>query len=342
MAYALECSNLVKRFGQQVALQNVSLNAAHGQLIALLGPSGCGKTTTLRLIAGFEWPDDGTISIDGRVVAGNGVRIAPEDRSVGMVFQEYALFPHLDVNGNVTFGLRGNPREKQARADELLALVGLEGLGKRIPYELSGGQQQRVALARALAPRPAVLLLDEPFSNLDAALRVQVRSEVRVILKQAGTTCIFVTHDQEEALSLADEVAVMLKGCIAQMASPQALYHHPVSRDVADFVGEANFLTGEAYGEEARSPLGVIPLYEALHGTVDLLLRPEMLRLGTEGMPAQIEWREFYGHDQRIGVRLQDGTLLVARAETFDRYQPGQTVGVSVNAPVIAYRREPT
>src|SRR5215207_829816 len=248
MPNPLNIAHLSKSYNGTTVLQNVSLSVRAGQIMALLGPSGCGKTTMLRLIAGFEWPDGGTIAINGRVVASGSVRVPAEDRRVGMVFQEYALFPHLSVADNIAFGLKNGKREKEARVGDMLALVGLSGLGERMPYELSGGQQQRIALARALAPQPDILLLDEPFSNLDAALRGQVRAEVRAILNQSNITCVFVTHDQEEALSLADEVAVILAGQVAQVALPQRLYRHPTSREVAAFVGEANFLLGEADG----------------------------------------------------------------------------------------------
>ena len=333
----LHCDGLFKAFNGQPVVRGVELAARAGQIIGLLGPSGCGKTTTLRLIAGFEWPDEGAITIQGRTVAGPEARVPPEARRVGMVFQEYALFPHLDVAGNVAFGLNLPPREKAARTAELLALVGLTGLERRSPHELSGGQQQRVALARALAPEPQVLLLDEPFSNLDAALRAQVRGEVRAILKAAGMTCVFVTHDQEEALSLADEVAVMFDGQIAQCAAPEMLYHQPVSRAVAAFVGEANFLPGEAAGDTAHCALGPVPLAEPAGGPVDLLIRPEDLRLNGEGVPALVVWREFYGHDQRAGLRLADDTVLVARLDARQSVTPGVPTRVSLRAPVRAF-----
>lgn len=339
MPYALECLSLTKSFNGTPVVRHVTLVVRVGQLLALLGPSGGGKTTTLRLIAGFEWPDSGTIKINGRVVASDTVRVPPEERRVGMVFQEYALFPHLDVAGNIAFGLRAASGEKNRRVNEMLALVGLESFARRMPYELSGGQQQRVALARALAPQPDILLLDEPFSNLDTALRSQVRAEVRAILKTAGITCVFVTHDQEEALSLADEVAVMLDGQVAQVAEPQQLYRHPASRAVAAFIGESNFLPGQADGDHALCTLGRLPLEKNARGAVDLLIRPESLRLGeAEGYTrGEILWREFYGHDQRIGVQLADGTQLVARAESEQSFRPGQVVGVRVQGSVIAF-----
>lgn len=237
---AIRCQHLSKKFGQIHAVDNVNLTLGEGRFLALLGPSGCGKTTTLRLIAGFEPPDAGEIEIGGRLVNAPGLHMPPEQRSVGMVFQEYALFPHLNVADNVAYGIAKGV-DKQKRVHEVLSMVGLAEVKTRMPYELSGGQQQRVALARALAPRPTLILLDEPFSNLDASLRSQVRAEVRQILRQALATAIFVTHDQEEAFSLADEVAVMIEGQIVQTDKPQKLYRRPVNKQVAAFLGNVNF-----------------------------------------------------------------------------------------------------
>ncbi len=345
MPAAVECLHLTKRFGPVYALKDASLAVEPGQLTALLGPSGCGKTTLLRLIAGFEQPDDGLILLNGRPVAGAGIAIPPEQRRVGMVFQEYALFQHLNVSENIAFGLQSSKRQKTARVQEMLNLVGLEGYGARMPHELSGGQQQRVALARALAPNPDVILLDEPFSNLDTALRSQVRAEVRAILKRTQATCIFVTHDQEEALSLADNVAVMLDGHILQIAPPQVLYHHPVNRAVAAFVGESNFLTGEAQGAVATCALGALRLQNRLTGPVDILIRPEALQLTpvhNDGVHARVIWREFYGHDQRLGLVLESGLSLIARLGPGEVFDVGERVAVSVPHPVMAYRSADT
>lgn len=338
MAYALECKNLSKTFNGHPAVQGVSLQVQPGELVTLLGASGCGKTTTLRLIAGFEWPDSGSVTISGRVAANAQIRIPAEERRVGMVFQEYALFPHLSVGENIAFGVRGKSHEKRQRVAEMLALVGLEAMEKRMPYELSGGQQQRVALARALAPRPEVLLLDEPFSNLDAALRAHVRAEIRQILRRSAITCVFVTHDQEEALSISDRVAVMFDGRIAQIDTPQRLYLEPTSKAVAQFIGESNFLPATAHGVTAHSALGITPLPHTYHGAVELMIRPEALRLApyTSSSPAtaQVVWREFYGHDQRIGLRLEDGTALVARVDAVQDFADGEEVSLSVSTPI--------
>ncbi|NDJ59784.1 MAG: ABC transporter ATP-binding protein [Chloroflexi bacterium] len=317
-------------------------------MLVLLGPSGCGKSTTLRLIAGLENPDIGSILLNGREVAGESVWVTPEQRRVGLVFQDYALFPHLSVIDNVTFGLRGlASRERQARAAAMLDLVGLADLGDRMPHQLSGGQQQRVALARAIAPQPEILLLDEPFSNLDAALRAQVRAEIRAILKQTGITSVFVTHDQEEALSLGDVVAVMLDGEVVQIADPQTLYTRPVNRRVASFVGEANFVSGTATSTTVETALGRLPLVTAASGPVSVLIRPEALHIVPADAPAnqaavvaaRVQWREFYGHDQRVGVALESdpGVLLTARVPTTHIYSDGEPVSVQVGGAVIAF-----
>lgn len=341
MTDILICTHLRKTFGDVVALDDVNLTVEAGQLVALLGPSGCGKTTTLRLIAGFETPDRGQIVINGQAVVYDNLFVEPEARRIGMVFQDYALFPHLTIADNIAFGLRGDRKQKARRVEEMLVLVGLSGYGDRMPYTLSGGQQQRVALARALAPDPAIILLDEPFSNLDTALRAQVRADVRAILRAAGTTSVFVTHDQEEALGLADQVAIMLDGRVAQVAPPQQLYRQPISKAVAAFVGESNFLPGEASGTHVDCVLGQLPLAQSAHGPVDVLIRPEALRLtdAPEGS-AQINWREFYGHDQRMGVQLADGTTLVARADSEQVFNPGQRVAIDLAGPVQVFTRQ--
>ena len=336
MTFALTCRELNKRYEDIQAVAGLGLTLEAGQLLALLGPSGCGKTTTLRLIAGFERPDQGEIHIDGRAVAGPQGFVPPERRRVGMVFQDYALFPHLDVAGNIAFGLQGSRVQRRRRTHEMLALVGLEGFGARSLQGLSGGQQQRVALARALAPAPALVLLDEPFSNLDTHLRARLRAEVRAILRAAGTSAVFVTHDQEEALSLADVVAVMSAGRILQLAEPWQLYREPVSRDVAELVGESNFLPGQASGYSATCALGAVRLIRPADGPVSLLLRPETLGLTTDG-PVRVEEAEFYGHHQRLRLRLLDDTLVIARADNSQRFQVGQQVRIAVNDAVLAF-----
>lgn len=340
--HVIEVRSAVRHYGDVRAVDGVDLNVRRGQVLALLGPSGCGKTTMLRLVAGFERPDAGTISVDGVEVAGQDTWVPAEARRMGMVFQDYALFSHLDVVANVAFGLsrrgRVRARARTERVREVLDLVGLNGLEHRKPHELSGGQQQRVALARALAPRPPVLLLDEPFSNLDAGLRAQVRTELVRILEVSGVTAILVTHDQEEALSVADEVAVMRHGRIMQQATPEVLYHQPGDRSIAEFVGDADFLPGESNGERVSTELGNLRLHRAVCGSVDVLLRPEALRLIPDPAgDAVVTAREFYGHDQMLVLRMDNGRLLRARVGPITPLYPGQRCTVEVDGPVCVF-----
>jgi iron(III) transport system ATP-binding protein len=277
----LELSGVGKRFGagRPAAVDDLTFSLEAGHILALLGPSGCGKTTTLRLIAGFEVPDAGEIAIGGRLVAraGDG-GVPPEERGVGVVFQDYALFPHLTVEANVAFGVARLPRaERRARVARMLELVGLSDLGARYPHELSGGQQQRVATARALAPAPTLLLLDEPFSNLDADLRAQMRDEVQKILRTTGTTAVFVTHDQEEAFTIADVVGVLNHGRLEQLGSPHTIYHHPATPFVAEFVGAADFLPGVVTAQGIVTEIGVFANVEGreLGAKLRVMIRPD-------------------------------------------------------------------
>jgi iron(III) transport system ATP-binding protein len=330
---AVRVDGLRKAFGAVQAVAGIAFAVPSGQVLGLLGPSGCGKTTALRLVAGIERPDAGSVWLGERQVAGPDTYVPPERRHVGMVFQDYALFPHLNVTDNVAFGLPRGP-ERARRVADALALVGLEGLDRRWPHELSGGQQQRVALARALAPRPDVLLLDEPFSNLDATLRLRVRAEVRAILAAAGVTAIFVTHDREEALSLADAVAVMDAGRILQLAPPEELYQTPASPLVARAVGDADFLPADAQGLTADCELGAVPLAQDARGPVDLLVRPEAVALAPDPAgPATVVERQFVGPYQLITVRLPSGTVLRART--------APTIPLTVGAPVNVHLQPP-
>ena len=318
MSVSVEVRGVSKRFGDVVAVRSVDLSVSEGELLALVGPSGCGKTTLLRLIAGFERPDDGGITIAGRSVAAPGVFTPPERRRVGMVFQQLALFPHLTVERNIAYGLRreSSASQRRSRVSDLLRLVGLEGLERRYPDELSGGQAQRVALARALAPEPAVVLMDEPFSSLDVSLREGVRTEVRRILKSAGATAVLVTHDQDEALMMGDRVAVMLSGAIAQTGVPERVYREPASPSVAGFLGDANLLEGEVLGDIFRTELGDLPLVRsgAGDGAAVGIVRPEDLDLqpAADGT-ATVTSVEYFGHDQLISVALPSGRTVRAR-----------------------------
>ena len=300
-------TSVEKRYGEHgpIAVRSFDLEVRAGEILCLLGPSGCGKTTLLRLIAGFEAPDHGRVEVGGRIVAGDGVWVQPERRRIGFVFQDFALFPHMSVLDNVAFGLPGRSRaERRARAAKVLALVGLTVFQQRYPHQLSGGQQQRVALARALATEPHLLLLDEPFSNLDAALRGATRDEVRSILKRTGTTAVMVTHDQEEALSVADRVAVMRAGHLEQLGTPEEVYLEPRTAFVAGFLGRTNLLRGTADGDHADTALGRVPLARPATGRVVVSVRPEHVAFAppaaagaTSNVRVEVVRREFKGHD---------------------------------------------
>jgi iron(III) transport system ATP-binding protein len=302
-----------KRFGSTVAVAAADLAVERGEFLALLGPSGCGKTTLLRLVAGFEQPDAGTIRIDGEVVAGDGCRVPPDRRHVGMVFQDYALFPHLTVSENAGFGLPRSRRE--ARVQEVLALVGLAGTDRRYPHELSGGQQQRVALARAIAPEPSLVLLDEPWSNIDPLLRSAMREELAAILRAVGVTVVLVTHEREEAFSIADRIALMHEGTIVQTGRPEEVYYEPASRWAAEFVGTANFVPGLVRAGRVQTDLGSFPVAHANgHESVEALVRPELLQLAPDPRGrGEVVAREFRGHDVFYRVRLRGGTTLVSQ-----------------------------
>ena len=336
-APALRCRELTKSFGWTKALDGFALELQRGQVLALLGPSGCGKTTALRVIAGLEMADAGTIEIGGTLVAGPSVHLPPEKRRVGLVFQDFALFPHLNVAANVAFGLPKGAN-KRRRVSELLALVGLEGLESRMPHQLSGGQQQRVALARALAAEPALILLDEPFSNLDPSIRARVRSEVKQLIHTIGITAIFVTHDQEEALSLAEQVAVMIDGRILQIGTPTDVYTKPATRAVGEFVGNANFLEGEVSDSRLQFELGNVPVNAGFEGRSDVMIRAESLTISEQGgAQAEVVGVEYYGHDQMVMVRLDSGQILRVRLLAAPQMALGQRVGVLVKGEVFAF-----
>lgn len=342
----LTVDRLTKQFASAAvpAVDGVTFTLQPGALLALLGPSGCGKTTLLRLIAGFEQPQQGTIRIAQRVVAGAGQWIPPERRDVGMVFQDYALFPHLTVRQNIEFGLTQSRKPKQTIADrvqEVIALVGLSGLEARYPHQLSGGQQQRVALARALAPHPFLILLDEPLSNLDIQVRLRLRQELRDILKAAGTSAILVTHDQEEALSIADQVAVLQAGHIEQLDTPEQIYQAPASRFVADFVTQANLLPAQRQGDLWTSEMGHFPVEQVslvpadrLLDQVDqgdLMIRQEWLQLQPDEMsPILIRDRQFLGREYRYSLQLPSGQALIARLPITTQLAVGTPVQITV------------
>ena len=339
--------------GGAPVLRSTSISAEPGRTLAILGPSGCGKTTLLRVLAGLQRLDSGRVVLGSKQVSGpaepkngtagnaasrNGhspqmVHVAADKRGVGMVFQDWSLFPHLTVAANVAFGLprserprnRVLPRPASSRVHDLLDLVGIGELADRLPGSLSGGQQQRVALARALAPQPSVLLLDEPFSSLDTTLRVEVRAEVAALLRELEVTCVFVTHDQDEAFVLGDEVAVMRDGEVIQQAAPAVLYEQPADRWLAGFVGEADTVSGRAEGDIAHTALGPMRLRSPAEGPVEVLVRPEELAL-TEGDSGVVDHIEFFGHDTLYYIRSADGDVLRCRTTGAPRFSIGATV----------------
>lgn len=331
---ALRCRHISKSLGGQPVVEDLTFSVAAGDILVLLGPSGCGKTTTLRLIAGFERLDHGRIEVAGQVVADDAVHIPPEKRRVGMVFQDYAVFPHLNVGRNVGFAL-GKGEEARQRVADLLAFVGLPGQESRMPHELSGGEQQRVSLARALSIEPAVLLLDEPFSNLDAALRTGVRTEVRTLLKASGITAVFVTHDQEEALMIGDTIAVLRAGQVEQVDTPEAVYHRPQTRFVAEFIGQTDFLPATAVSGGLETPLGFMPRHHLLQpgAPVEMALRPETVAIEPDDAGnGRVISRQFAGMSVVFQIALPDGSTLRSRLPYPARIPAGARVRVGIDS----------
>ncbi|AFZ71972.1 ABC transporter ATP-binding protein [Natronobacterium gregoryi] len=339
----LELDEIGKQYGSEEVISDLSLSVHDGEILTLLGPSGCGKTTTLRLIAGLERPDVGQVRLDAESVAGDCRFVPPEERGVGVVFQEFALFPHLTARENVAFGLQEwADEERDARVTELLELVGLEDHGDDYPEELSGGQQQRVALARSLAPEPEMLLLDEPFSNLDVDLRVEMREEVRRIIKETGVTAISVTHDQEEALSISDRVAVMNEGDIEQIDTPERVFQHPKSRFVAGFLGHASFVSGTVHGDHVETALGRV-LRDDVHGlaqqydrtAIDLLVRPDdvtAFSADDSESNGRVIYRRYLGPTVLYRVELDSGETIECMHNHSDRIELDKRVAVRVTA----------
>ena len=365
----LEINNITKKFPAQelAAVKNVSLTLQQGELLGLLGPSGCGKTTLLRIVAGFEKVSQGEILLKGSVVSDRFITIPPEKRHTGMVFQDYALFPHLTVEKNIAFGLKGKNQnqtgfkginrlsdsEIKQRTNFVLDLVGLSGLGKRYPHELSGGQQQRVALARALAPQPALILLDEPLSNLDVQVRHRLREEIRRILKAAGTSAIFVTHDREEALAISDKIAVMRNGQVEQIGTPEEIYTQPSSRFVAEFVTQANFIPAKREGKRWTTEIGELEIrinYNEVEGDLaasealcglgsaeaqceraELMLRQEDILLTPDNNSSVVvKERQFLGREYRYCLETPSGKRLHARTNIGNAVAVGTKVNLSV------------
>jgi iron(III) transport system ATP-binding protein len=338
-AAILHLSQITKQFFAHPtpAVTNVSFSLEQGEILGLLGPSGCGKTTLLRIIGGFEQPSQGTVELAGQIVAGGGSWIPPEKRDTGMVFQDYALFPHLTIAENIAFGLenKGDRLSRQQikqRVGEVLQLVGLRGLEKRYPHQLSGGQQQRVALARALAPRPALILLDEPLSNLDVQVRLHLRHEIRHILKGTGISAIFVTHDQEEAMALCDKIGVMSDGKLEQIGTPEEIYTQPASRFVAAFVTQANFLPAQREGNLWTTEIGEweIPTSVSL-SRGELMLREEDILIGPDDTASVVvRDRQFLGREYRYCLETPSGNQLHARTALSTLLAVGTKVKLSV------------
>lgn len=336
----LRLNRVTKQFAKSSvpALDTIDLSLARGCLLSLLGPSGCGKTTLLRLIAGFEQPDHGTISLSGHIVAGEGRNVPPERRHLGMVFQEFALFPHLTVGQNISFGLKQaglSIQDVRRRTGEALELVALNGLEKRYPHQLSGGQRQRVALARALAPNPDLILLDEPLSNLDVQVRHYLRHEIRHILKETGTTAVFVTHDREEAMVMSDRIGVMRQGQLEQLGTPEEIYCSPQSRFVAEFVSQANFLNARRRGSAWETEVGT---FEAIAPSVkdgeigELAIREEdfTLKPDVDGRVTILD-RQFLGHSHRYCLATPSGQQIHARTPPSSVLPIGSRVCLSAN-----------
>jgi len=355
MAFVLEADALFHRYPAKQVLDGVNFRLDAGQIGCLLGPSGCGKTTVLRLIAGFETPQAGEIRIGGATVSRAGFATPPETRRIGMVFQDYALFPHLSVAGNIGFGLGRKSAAAGRRIDELLELVGLAGQARKYPHELSGGQQQRVALARALAPRPQLLLLDEPFSNLDVELRGRLSLEVRDILKRTGTTAILVTHDQHEAFAVADAIGVMHNGRIEQWGTPYDIYHSPASRRVADFIGQGVFVDGEVIDRDTvHIELGALKSHLPLECAdtcrqcgrgchLDILLRPDDIQHDDMApSKARVVAKTFRGADFLYTLQLPSGAHLLSLVPSHHNHAIGEMIGIRLDVDhVVAFRHDP-
>ncbi len=334
----LEVRNLIKRFHgtQQSAVNDISFELSGGEILALVGPSGCGKTTTLRIIAGLERPDSGIVRLNDRVVVSESVFVPPEKRGVGMVFQDHALFPHLTVSENIAFGLRGQPAaEIKKTVGEMLHLVGLLPLAKRYPHALSGGERQRVALARALAPRPVLVLMDEPLSSLDADLRMEMREHVRRILKSMQATVVFVTHDQDEALYMGDRLAVLQSGHLEQIGTPEEIFHESNTRFVAEFMGDSGFLKGKVIRGGIQTELGILDQLVDLPASVevDIAIRADDVDFQHDGSGNSVIVERFFrGAFNLYRLRLDSGQVLNASTDHTRIYPVGARVRAYISA----------
>ncbi len=350
METVLEVNNISKSYDRQAVVKNLSLSLQKGTLGCILGPSGCGKTTILRIIAGFEGIDAGEIRINQTIVSGRHILVPTEQRRIGMVFQDYALFPHLSIKDNVAFGLRNiNGEKKEKRTDELLQLVRLADAAQKFPHEISGGQQQRVALARALAPEPELLLLDEPFSNLDVTLREQLSTEVREILKEQATTALMVTHNQYEAFAVGDEIGVIQDGQLVQWDTGHNLYHRPANNWVADFVGDGVLLPGRVIDDRrVQTGLGILEgqfKYPCQNGCpADVLIRPEdIIHDDASRFKAKILKKHFRGANILYTLQLPSGDVVLALVPSTCQHDVGQSIGIipRVDDIILFERGEP-
>ena len=343
----LQVQAIHQAYGKQAVVKGLSFSLTQGSIGCLLGPSGCGKTTVLRGVAGFEPVNAGEIHLGGTCVSSADFMLPAEQRRIGMVFQDYALFPHLNVAGNVGFGLHGMDKKIRAqRVAELLEVVGLPEVGRKMPHELSGGQQQRVALARALAPSPALLLLDEPFSSLDVSLRERLGQEVREILKQQNTTALIVTHDQQEAFAIADEIGVMHQGVLQQWDSAYNLYHRPANRFVADFIGEGVLIPGIVFhGDKVETELGVLrgKIADAGHSDrlIEVLLRPDdIVHDDASSMKAEVVHKAFRGADILYTLRLASGQKLLSLVPSHHDHAYGEKIGIRLDLEhIVVFNR---
>ncbi|MCY1593258.1 ABC transporter ATP-binding protein [Staphylococcus pettenkoferi] len=331
----LQVKQLSKQFGNVHALRDITIDVKEGDMLAVLGESGCGKTTLLRSIAGFEDPDHGEIKIDGEVVFDAKTNVAPDKRKIGYVPQEGMLFPHLTVKQNIAFGLTRKER-KSNRVQEMLALVNMQGYENRMPNELSGGQQQRIALARAIAPNPKLVLLDEPFSALDAGLRTTLRAEVKRMLKRVNATSIFVTHDQEEALSMADSTMILVEGRNIQEGTPTMIYYYPNCKKIADFVGDVVYLDGQIEGDYFKGSMGHLEINEVSQSEgseAKVMIRPEQLEISNDdtGIEATVQDTDFFGHDSLVYLDIKGIGRVKTRILGACQYEVEDKVNVKIN-----------
>ena len=343
----LELKSVSLAFDKQLVVEDVSIKLNDGEIACLLGPSGCGKTTLLRAIAGFKSLEGGTVDFAGSILSSSTKTVPPENRRVGMVFQDFALFPHLNIAENICFGIRQqSKKEKSNRLKELLSLIGLSGSEDKYPHELSGGQQQRVALARAIAPRPNLLLLDEPFSSMDVELRASLAKEIRSILKHEKISAVMVTHDQNEAFSMADRIGVMNEGKLLQWDTAERLYHSPADLFVARFVGSSNFLNGVVTGSEVKTALGIFSFKESIQTKqeaasegqiVKVLIRPEYIqKCDGSGSQATLVSREFRGGYYLYSVCLESKEQVQALLPSLANFQLGETVRIALSADKVS------